>query len=63
MNLDHVISRHFAPNHQSYDEQGVAPQLEVDRVNRNMELDSQVQAAAEIARSLLMRPMSAGGID
>jgi carboxyl-terminal processing protease len=58
-----TVARFYSPNHQSYDEQGVAPQLEVDRVNRNMELDSQVQAAAEIARSLLMRPMSAGGID
>jgi carboxyl-terminal processing protease len=58
-----TVARFYSPNHQSYDEQGVSPHLEVDRVNRNMELDSQVQAAAEIARSLLMRPMNAGGID
>ena len=60
-----TVAKFYSPRQQSYDGAGVAPHLDIDfRPPPNMSmmpLDSQLQAAVEVARSLALGQKSDGG--
>ncbi|HEV3078649.1 MAG TPA: S41 family peptidase [Gemmataceae bacterium] len=60
-----TVARFYSPRQQSYDGRGVAPHLDIElrpSMSMSMEMDNQVQAALEVARSLILGHGAEGGV-